>query len=85
MLNIFQNAVSSTFEGSVTIAVSYDKEESMINFKVADTGTGIPRQDQAEIFKIFDSSALREDNVVKSAGLGLMISKMIAKKFGGSI
>jgi signal transduction histidine kinase len=77
--------VSSTLEGSVTITVTYDKEESMIQFMVEDTGSGIPIQDQTEIFKMFNSISPSKNTLIKSAGLGLMISKMIVKKFGGTI
>jgi K+-sensing histidine kinase KdpD len=77
--------VNNTFEGGVTIEISYDKDDSMMKFRVEDTGSGIALQDQAEIFKMFDSLSLRKDSFIKSAGLGLMISKMIVNKFGGTL
>lgn len=48
-----------------------------------DNGVGIKIENQGKIFKLFGS--VRDGNNVKGIGLGLVISRMIVKKFQGDI
>lgn len=55
---------------------------------IEDSGIGIQEEKQADIFKMFKSSAQSEpkfNNMTKTVGLGLIISKMIVSKFNGTI
>ena len=59
--NLVENAVKYTPSGSVTVDVSGDNEH--ITISVADTGIGIPSEDQAHLFQKFyrvDNSDTRE-------------------------
>ena len=51
-----------------------------------DNGCGIKMKNQGKLFKLFGSIKNEKENFnVKGIGLGLVISKMIANKFGGEI
>ena len=82
--NLLTNAVKYTPDGGdVTVAVK--RENDMLNIIVADTGVGIPPQDQGKIFgKLF-----RSDNVKNldpgGSGLGLYILHEIVINSGGNI
>jgi len=76
--NFITNAIKYTKEGSVTIAASRHKD--MVTFSVKDTGIGIGRTDQNNIFNKFYRSEdyrIRETN---GTGLGLYVSTKLAHK-----
>ena len=82
--NIFSNAVKYT-PNNGKIRLSIKKTENNVLIKIADTGCGIPREQQPKIFtKLF-----RADNVKKiesiGTGLGLYIVKAVIEKSGGKI
>jgi signal transduction histidine kinase len=49
LINLLNNAISNTYQGGVTLDLSYDYENMMMKFRVADTGSGIKPEDQIEI------------------------------------
>jgi len=82
--NLLSNAVKYTPEGG-SITITLEKQDDTIAFSVADTGYGIPQEQQDEIFtKLF-----RADNAQEidpgGTGLGLYIVKAVVEKSGGSI
>jgi len=87
LINLSNNAVKFTDEGSVTLRVkanpAIDTGEVLLTFEVEDTGEGISAGDQAAIFDAFvqASSAKRHEG----AGLGLTISRQIIELMGGTI
>jgi signal transduction histidine kinase len=85
--NIVNNAIKFTETGYVHINISTNKrcENVYIVFEVQDTGIGIAPEYHQKIFESFvqeDSSASRRYGGV---GLGLTISRNIAKLLGGNI
>jgi len=88
LLNYGSNAVKFTEEGEVSIKVEHlssDGEEHLIQFAVADTGRGISKDKQTEIFTSFsqeDSSTTRKYG---GTGLGLAISRQFAELMGGEV
>jgi heavy metal sensor kinase len=82
MLNLLQNAVAHTREGSAVIVdVSPNGREACI--RVTDEGDGIPESDRDRIFDRF----VQLDSARRSAGvgLGLPIARWIAEAHGGSL
>ena len=82
--NLLSNAVKFTPSGGkVEIsAISEDLGDKVKIFvKVQDTGIGIPKEKQKELFKPFSRATDKE----KGTGLGLYISKQLAMKMGGDI
>ncbi len=88
LLNFVSNAVKFTEDGEVTIFVEnlgnlHPAEE--LKFSVIDSGIGIPREKQHNLFEEFsqaDSSITRKYG---GTGLGLSICKQIAYALGGSV
>jgi PAS domain S-box-containing protein len=83
--NLISNAVKYTPQGG-TITISFEESSNEKMVVVADTGYGIPKEDQDRIFgKLF-----RAGNVVKMAssqgtGLGLYLTKSLMEMLGGTI
>jgi signal transduction histidine kinase/ActR/RegA family two-component response regulator len=91
--NLVGNAIKFTDMGEVRVSVyrsssaadQPDARSSEITFKVDDTGVGIPPQHLSQIFDAFhqvDGSFGRRH---KGTGLGLTISREIARAMGGDI
>jgi PAS domain S-box-containing protein len=84
--NLLSNAVKYTPEkGTITLEVVLDEKKENVSIKVADSGYGIPREQQEKIFtKLF-----RADNVkdldAEGTGLGLYIVKSIIDQFKGKV
>jgi hypothetical protein len=88
LVNLTGNAFKFTSQGSVTvrILVAEDRpDDLLLRFEVTDTGVGISSADQSRVFNAFeqaDNSATRQYG---GTGLGLPISKQLARIMGGSI
>jgi signal transduction histidine kinase len=83
LVNLAGNAVKFTDEGSVTIAVSTERDD--VRFEVRDTGSGIAPEDQRRLFQPFtqlDSGLTRRHG---GTGLGLYISQRLAALIGGRL
>lgn len=81
--NLFDNAVKYTETGKITIGLTGD--EKVVQFRIHDTGPGIPSEDQPHLFQKFyrvDNSATR---TVGGTGLGLFICKKIVELYRGRI
>jgi signal transduction histidine kinase/HPt (histidine-containing phosphotransfer) domain-containing protein len=84
LINLVNNAIKFTQEGSVTLAVT-EVASGKVRFAVEDTGIGIPKGKQARVFQSFrqaDSSTTRRHG---GTGLGLAISKMLVEAMGGAL
>lgn len=87
LLNIVGNAEKFTEEGTIEIAVKVKKEEGediWLEFKVSDTGIGIPTEKLDLIFQKFEQVTL-DGNKHRGTGLGLTITKQLVELQGGSI
>lgn len=82
VLNLVENGIKYSNEGSTVLVKSYSKENYYI-LEVQDNGIGIPKEDLPRIFERF----YRVDKARKSGGtgLGLAIVKHIVKSFNGDI
>ncbi|MCM8542143.1 MAG: ATP-binding protein [Lentisphaeraceae bacterium] len=88
LLNLASNAIKFTSQGNVLFKISQvlrQRDETIINFEVEDTGIGIPPEKQARLFQSFsqvDSSTSRKFG---GTGLGLAISQSLCNMMGGEI
>ena len=79
IINLLNNAIKFTDEGTVTLELQ--KEKSEIVFSVTDTGIGIPLEKQKLVFRRFE----KLDEFKQGTGLGLSICQTIIEKMGGRI
>lgn len=87
LLNLLDNAVKFTTQGTVTFKVTsqINQTSSWLYFQVSDTGIGLTEEQSEHLFQIFtqvDSSSTRKYG---GTGLGLAISQRFAKMMGGQI
>ncbi len=88
VLNLINNAIKFTEQGSISVKVIPVKETDSdveLSFEVTDSGIGIPKERQDRLFKSFsqvDSSTTRKYG---GTGLGLAISKRLTEMMGGRI
>ncbi len=85
LLNLCGNAIKFTREGNINIAIQYLSDSNQLQITVADTGIGISAQEQNKIFSPFTQADNSTTRIYGGTGLGLCISKQLAKTLGGDI
>ena len=93
LINLINNAIKFTNQGSVTLKVTMEKinnkstnkkDKNQIFFAIQDTGIGITPTEINKLFKPFIQTATGE-NSLEGTGLGLSISSSFVKIMGGKI
>ena len=79
LTNLLSNAIKFTDKGGVTLRVRRDRD--LLYFAVIDTGEGISAENMNKLFQPFPQINARHD----STGLGLTLSKQLARLHGGDI
>jgi signal transduction histidine kinase/CheY-like chemotaxis protein/HPt (histidine-containing phosphotransfer) domain-containing protein len=89
LINLIANAIKFTKEGGVRLTVSVKPSVRHVNprleIKIADTGIGIPLDQQADLFQPFVQGDASISRQYGGSGLGLAISRHFAKALGGDI
>lgn len=80
--NLISNSLKFTPVGG-TITVSAQRDNGKVKVAVSDTGIGIPKEKQRELFRQF--SQVSTMNARNGTGLGLYIVKGIVEAHGGSV
>jgi signal transduction histidine kinase len=83
LLNLVGNAIKFTDAGEVCLTVS--AANNCFAVSVADTGPGIPDEEQARIFEQFHQVDSSNTKAKGGTGLGLAIAKQIVELHGGRI
>lgn len=81
LLNLLTNAVRHTAAGS-TVHLTVKAEEHLVSFTVLDEGPGVPEDDLERIFDIYITKAEEE---TRGVGLGLPLSRRLARLLGGEL
>lgn len=81
LLNLLTNAAKFTSKGSITLGYSVDAADEKVIFTVTDTGIGIKPDKSEAIFERF----VKLDKETQGAGLGLTISRLLARILGGDV
>lgn len=86
LLNLVNNAVKFTSEGSVTLrAMPAEHQPDHVSFLVIDTGIGIPEGEQARLFEPFSQLDETTTRNYGGTGLGLGIVRGLVDLQGGTI
>jgi len=88
LINLANNAVKFTKNGTVSIQISYISSEDgddRIGFKVVDNGIGIPDNEIHKLFKVFSQIDQTTQREFGGTGLGLAISKSLVEMMNGEI
>jgi signal transduction histidine kinase/CheY-like chemotaxis protein len=88
LLNLIDNAIKFTEEGSVTLIVELleqNDEQVLLKFGVKDTGIGISQADQKKLFKQFTQVDASNTRKYGGTGLGLAITKQIVSMMCGEV
>jgi signal transduction histidine kinase len=80
--NVLNNAVRHAPEGSVVILRVGAEGDAALLFKVEDTGPGVGVEDLERIFDIYETEAGEE---ARGVGLGLPLSRRLARLLGGDL
>ncbi|HEY6343360.1 MAG TPA: ATP-binding protein [Bryobacteraceae bacterium] len=84
LFNLLSNAVKFTPDrGSITVEGSL--LEDAVEFSVADTGVGIPKEEQDLVFDKFYQVGQTSKGVREGTGLGLAITQHLVAEHGGKI
>ncbi|MDO8914539.1 MAG: ATP-binding protein [Coriobacteriia bacterium] len=84
LINIVGNAVKFTSDGSVSVTFEYEPD-GWITFVVSDTGRGIPEDEVSKVFDVFHQADHPGEIQPQGSGLGLTISRDLARLLGGDI
>jgi two-component system sensor histidine kinase/response regulator len=88
LLNLVGNAIKFTDGGGVTVSVAVEdvnESDVTLHFKVADTGVGIPAEQQQMIFEAFSQADKSTTRKFGGTGLGLTISARLVQMMNGRI
>ena len=91
LLNLLNNAIKFTLEGSITVRVRTALEPSdgssprLIRLEIEDTGVGVPPEKREAAFEEFVQFDQIESRRFRGAGLGLAISRRLVELMGGRI
>ncbi|PWU17683.1 MAG: hypothetical protein C5B49_08380, partial [Bdellovibrio sp.] len=91
IINLVANAIKFTHHGSVELHVSLDSANSAersatwLSIRVADTGVGMSREQQQNIFQAFSQADGTIARKYGGTGLGLVLARKIARQMGGDL
>ncbi|HKN68470.1 MAG TPA: ATP-binding protein, partial [Gemmatimonadaceae bacterium] len=83
LTNLLTNAVK--FTGTGSIAVEWQADDKVVSVGVRDTGRGIPPEKLAAVFEPFVQAGRSAEEQQQGVGLGLAISRQLARAMGGDL
>jgi signal transduction histidine kinase len=83
LVNLVGNAIKFTEKGYIGIGIR--TTDDFVQFQVSDTGIGIPKEFQEQVFERFRQVEASNTRKYGGNGLGLAISKLLVELLGGSI
>jgi signal transduction histidine kinase/FixJ family two-component response regulator/HPt (histidine-containing phosphotransfer) domain-containing protein len=88
LVNLFTNAVKFTATGTVGLSVTCaeaDAGEPLLCFTVSDSGIGMSPEQLGRLFEPFSQADASTTKVFGGTGLGLTISRRLARLLGGDV
>jgi signal transduction histidine kinase len=83
--NLVENSIKYTPAGKVTVSVAAQTAKKRCAITIQDTGYGISAEGQAHLFEQFYRVKTQENSGIPGTGLGLWMSREMARKMGGDI
>jgi len=83
LINLLSNAIKYTREGGATLTIRYRSQMALVD--VADTGIGIAPDDLERIFEPFERGSSPDAAREPGIGLGLAITRVLARILGGEV
>ncbi|MFZ1956152.1 MAG: response regulator, partial [Desulfobacterales bacterium] len=86
LLNLVDNAYKFTDAGEVVVRMFREESsdsDTYLHVTVADTGIGIVKDKQSDIFKVFSQADAAKSRRYGGAGLGLAVSTQLVQLMGG--
>jgi|GEM_PF-592839 len=88
LMNLLGNAVKFTEKGSILLSAALlesSEQDALLQFVIEDTGIGISPEQMSLLFQPFSQGDPGIARTFGGTGLGLVISKNLVEKMGGSI
>ncbi|MDB2333131.1 ATP-binding protein [Amylibacter sp.] len=87
LTNLLGNSIKFTDKGSIKFIIicSHGPDDTKLKFKITDTGVGIAPENHEKIFDDFVVISSAGKQQTRGDGLGLSISRKIARQMGGDI
>lgn len=82
--NLIANAIEHSNADEITVGCS-EATDTEVAVTVSDNGRGVPPNKRALIFHAFGENGLEGPNERRGAGLGLALSRSIARAMGGDV
>ena len=79
--HLVSNAVKFTTKGFIELNCRQSDDLQKVIITITDTGRGVPKEEQEKVFEQF----YKVDSFKQGIGLGLTVSKKVAKKLGGDL
>lgn len=87
LINILNNAVKYTSEGSVSLNVNgtVQADKVLLNFAVTDTGIGIKKEEISKLFAEFERIEEQRNRNIEGTGLGMSITMHLLAMMGSEL
>ncbi len=88
LINVLNNAVKYTSEGSVTLSIQCrltERNRAQVSYSVTDTGMGIKKESIPSLFSTFKRADEKKNRYIEGTGLGLSIVKQLVELMEGDI
>lgn len=88
LINVLNNAIKYTKEGSVTLSIqcgAHEGNDLTVIYSVSDTGIGIKKENIPYLFNAFKRVDEDKNRSIEGTGLGLSIVKSLVDLMGGKI
>ncbi len=88
LINVLNNAVKYTKEGSVTLSIGFrdnGDDTCIMTYTVTDTGSGIKKENIPYLFTAFKRVDEDKNKYIEGTGLGLSIVKQLVDAMGGTV
>lgn len=85
MMNLIDNSMKYTPKGTITVVAHDDVKKKKIYVTIQDTGIGMSKETQSEVFDKFVRAKNANSVNVTGTGLGLYVAKKMVDEMGGKV